>query len=67
MATSTQRALQFKIMLADDERGMVEALAVAAGLSASDIVRTQIREAYRKKFGDKKPKAKAKRVGKGEP
>lgn len=34
---------------------MLRALADAQGLSASDIVRTLIREAYRVRFGDKKP------------
>ena len=39
---------------------MLAALADAAGLSSSDIVRTLIRETYRAKYGDKRP-AKSKR------
>ncbi len=34
---------------------MLQALADADGLSASDIVRTLIRRAYSERFGDRKP------------
>ncbi len=37
---------------------MLEALADDAGLSAADIVRSFIRDAYRAKFGDKPPRPK---------
>lgn len=53
-----ERTNAFQVRMGDDERAMVEALADDAGLSASDIVRLLIREAYRMKFGDKKPKTK---------
>lgn len=38
---------------------MLEALAEDAGLTSSDVVRVMIRDAYRAKFGDKKPRKKS--------
>ncbi len=46
------------VRLSNEERAMLEALANDAGLSASDILRTLVRGAYREKFGAKKPRPK---------
>lgn len=49
------------VRLSEDERAWLEALAVDEGLSASDILRTLLRRAYRDRFGDvAKPKARKK-------
>ncbi len=45
--------------MSDDELAQLNALASAAGLTASDIVRLLIREAYGRQFGDLKPAARA--------
>ncbi len=50
-----ERTEMMTVRLSSDERAMLEALAVEAGLRASDILRTLVRTAYREKFGDKKP------------
>jgi len=42
--------------VSQEEIAMLRDLADSAGVSSSDIVRLLIREAYRLKFGDKKPK-----------
>lgn len=46
------------VRLSVDELAMLQALAEKVGLSGSDVVRTQIREAYAAAFGDKKPRIK---------
>lgn len=45
----------FQIRVTDEERAMLRAVADDRGLSAADVVRMFIRDAYREKFGDKKP------------
>jgi hypothetical protein len=45
----------FQIRVTDEERAMLRALADERGLSAADVVRTFIRDAYRERFGDKRP------------
>lgn len=49
------------VRLSADERAMLGALADDAGLSASDILRTLVRQTYREKFGDKKPRPRPKK------
>jgi hypothetical protein len=53
---ATERASFLQVRASDEERAMLFALADDRGLSASDVVRTMIRDAYRERFGDKKPK-----------
>lgn len=50
-----ERTERFGIRLSTTEVAMLDALAEATGLSASDVTRLAIRDAYRAKFGDKKP------------
>jgi hypothetical protein len=50
-----KRTKAFQVRMADEELDMLNALADDAGLSAADIVRLLVREAYRLKHGDKKP------------
>jgi hypothetical protein len=51
-----ERARNLRVLVSDEELAMVKVLADDAGLSAADIVRTLIRDTYRAKHGDKKPK-----------
>ena len=51
-----ERNRNFRVMLSDDELAMIHMLAEHAGLTASDIVRQHIRQAYAETFGDKKPR-----------
>ncbi len=53
-----ERSERLNVRIAPEEIAMLEAVAEADGLSASDVVRTLIRRAYAERFGDKKPKAK---------
>jgi hypothetical protein len=55
---SKQRTERLGVRIAPDELAMVEALADADGISASDVVRILVRRAYAERFGDKKPKVK---------
>lgn len=45
-----------RVMLTTEELNMLHALADDSGLTASDVIRLQLREAYRTKFGTRKPK-----------
>jgi hypothetical protein len=49
------REKMFQTRMTDDEHAKLLQLAEVAGLTASDIVRLLVREAYALKFGDKKP------------
>ncbi len=51
-----ERARVFQLRVTDEELAMMRALADDRGLTASDVVRLFVREAYRERFGDKKPK-----------
>lgn len=53
-----ERTGRIGLRIAPEEIAMLNALAEAEALSASDIVRTLVRRAYAEKFGDKKPKTK---------
>jgi hypothetical protein len=44
------------LRVSEEEIAMLRALAEDRGLTASDIVRTMVREAYRQRFGDQPPK-----------
>lgn len=50
-----ERDTSITVRMTDEERTMLHALASEIGVSISDVVRMQIREGYRAKFGDKKP------------
>jgi uncharacterized protein (DUF1778 family) len=50
-----ERSSRIGLRIAPEEVEMLQALADADGLSASDIVRTLIRRAYSERFGDRKP------------
>jgi hypothetical protein len=49
--TSTGRK-HFPVLLSDDERAALQAVADHAELSASDWIRSTIAKAYRRAFGD---------------
>lgn len=49
---------RFNLRLSSDELAMLETLALAMGVSASDVIRLSIREKYRERFGEKPPKKK---------
>lgn len=49
---------RFNLRLTTAELTMLEALAVAMGVSASDVIRVSIHEKYRERFGEKPPKKK---------
>jgi hypothetical protein len=53
-----ERSGRIGLRVAPEEIAMLDALADAEALSASDVVRRLIRQAYAEKFGDKKPKPK---------
>jgi Ribbon-helix-helix protein, copG family len=40
------RPHQFKMLLSDDEKEWLEAIAASRGLTSSDVLRVYIREAY---------------------
>lgn len=44
--TGAARETSFRVRMSAEERRMLEALAVQRGLSASDWVRLQVRDAY---------------------
>lgn len=48
------------VRLTDDERAMLQAVADDDGISVSDWFRRAVRQAFRKTFGDAKPKPKRK-------
>ncbi len=50
------RTERIAVRMAPTEAAMLEALAELAGLSASDIVRTLVRQEYAEKIGAKPPK-----------
>lgn len=52
-----ERTDMLRVRMAPEETAMLAALADEVALSASDVVRTLIREAYKAKFGAKKPKS----------
>lgn len=51
------RAHKFTMVMTDEERAKLESLAESDRRSAADWLRVAIEDAYRAKFGDKKPKA----------
>lgn len=53
--TESNRSKAIFVKAAQAEIDMLRALAVAAGVSASDVVRMQIREQYQAKFGKHTP------------
>lgn len=58
---SSEYTARFNMVMLPEERAMLQALAKAAGLKESDILRQMIRRDYTEQFGDKKPgKPKAK-------
>ena len=58
-ATPNERTERLGIRIASEEVAMLQALAVADGLTASDIVRTLIRRAHAERFGERRPARKA--------
>jgi hypothetical protein len=54
-----KRDARFNMVMSPDERGMLQALAEAEGLSESDVLRRFVRQAYAQQFGKKKPPAPA--------
>jgi hypothetical protein len=54
----TERDRSLRVRVSDDELRMVQELADADGVTASDHVRLYIRRAHAERFGDKKAKAK---------
>jgi hypothetical protein len=62
MPPNQNRTRRIHLVASPDEYEMAKALAERKGLTVSDIVRMQIREAYEREFGDlittakKKPK-----------
>lgn len=46
-----KRPTRYSVMLSEQERQELEATADALGIEASDVVRMQIREGYRRRFG----------------
>jgi hypothetical protein len=55
MATK-QRTERLGLRIAPEELEMVNDLADADGVSASDVVRILVRRAHAERFGDRKPK-----------
>jgi uncharacterized protein (DUF1778 family) len=56
MASSNRRRDKpFNIRMTEDEHQMLMAYAEHVGLSASDVVRQHIRQAYAETFGAKRP------------
>jgi uncharacterized protein (DUF1778 family) len=53
-----QRTERLGLRIAPDELEMVNDLADADGVSASDVVRILVRRAHAERFGEKKPKRK---------
>lgn len=53
----TDRDRKLTIRVSNDELAMLEALAEADGLSASDIIRQYIRRSHAARFSDQKAKA----------
>lgn len=49
------RSRQFIFRVSPTEIAMLQAVAEYTGLSAADVLRTHIRESYRRIHGDKKP------------
>jgi hypothetical protein len=52
------RELRFSVLMTEEERNMLTAIAEAEHRSAGDWLRVQILTEYRTRFGDKKPKRK---------
>ena len=52
-----ERTERIGVRVSPTESAMLEKLAEADGLAASDVVRMLVRKAYAERFGDKKPKA----------
>jgi hypothetical protein len=53
-----QNPARFNMRLSPDELTMLETVAGAMGVSASEVIRLAIREKYRERFGEKPPKKK---------
>jgi hypothetical protein len=53
-----ERSTRVGLRIAPEEVAMLQALADEDGVSASDVVRTLIRGAYRERFDDRKPSKK---------
>ena len=51
----TERSNMVTVRMSDDERRMLDALALDQGLSASDILRLLVRESFWQKFGVRAP------------
>lgn len=60
MVTRTRTEL-FTIRMTADELAMVQRLAEADGISASDLVRQFVRRSFAERFGAEKPRPKRKR------
>lgn len=52
------RKERLNVRIAREELDMLEALAERAGLTSSDVVRMLVRDEYRAKFGEQKPRPK---------
>ena len=53
---STERDKSFRVRVSKEELRMIQELADADGVTASDHVRLYIRRAHAERFGAKKPK-----------
>ena len=51
-----ERDKSLRVRVSAEELDMVQALADAEGITASDIVRLYIRRAYAERFGETKPR-----------
>jgi hypothetical protein len=56
----TERSNMVTVRMSDDERRMLDALALDQGLSASDILRLLVRESFWQKYGVRTPPRKKK-------
>lgn len=54
------RNRRLNLLISDEEHAMLAALAEKRGITASDVVRMFIRDAYAEAFGDKRPPKKQK-------
>ena len=58
MVVSNERTHNLVLRVSDDELAMLRTLADERGVAMAVVVRDWIRNTYRDKHGDKKPKAK---------
>jgi hypothetical protein len=49
-----ERSIQFKMLLSEDERRMLNEVAEGSGITASDWLRLTLRHAHAEKFGTPK-------------